>query len=55
MSALLTSLGTVLTQIFAWIPELFDAIVANDLLLLAVGVSVTGIVISMAIGIFKRV
>lgn len=55
MSSLLTSIGSVFTAIVSYIPELFDMIVENDLLLLAVGVSLTGIVVSMAIGIFKRV
>ena len=52
---ILSNIGSVLTKMFSWIPSLFDAITENPLLLLAVGISVTGIVISAAIGIFKRV
>lgn len=55
MSALLTSLGSVVTQVFSWLPDMFDTIVDTPLLLLAVGISITGVVIGMAIGIFKRV
>ena len=52
---ILSNIGSVLSSVFDWIPEMFDAITGNPLLLLAVGISVTGIVISAAIGIFKRV
>ena len=55
MSALLTSLTSVVTKVFDWLPTMFDTIVDTPLLLLAVGISITGVVISMAIGIFKRV
>lgn len=48
-------IGGVVTWLFGKIPTLFNAIVANDLLLIAVGVSLTGVVVAMAIGIFKRV
>lgn len=52
---ILSNIGSVMGKLFDWIPEMFDAITENPLLLLAVGISVTGIVISTAIGIFKRV
>ena len=55
MSSLLTSLGSVVTAVFGWLPDMFDTIVDTPLLLLAVGISITGVVIGMAIGIFKRV
>lgn len=52
---ILSNIGSVFTSLFGWIPSLFNAITENDLLLLAVGISITGVVISVAIGIFKRV
>lgn len=55
IALLLSKLGDVVTWIFARIPTMFNAIVDNELLLIAVGVSITGVVIAAAIGIFKRV
>ena len=55
MALLLSNIGSVVTWIFGKIPTMLDAIVDNDLLLLAVGVAITGTVIAVAISIFKRV
>ena len=50
MSALLTSLGTIVTQVFAWIGTICDTIVSEPLLLLTTGFLVLG----GTIGIFGR-
>ena len=55
IALLLSKIGDVVTWIFGKIPTMLDAIVDNDLLLLAVGVAITGTVIAVAISIFKRV
>lgn len=50
MSALLTELGTVVTQVLAWVGDVADLIVATPFLLLTTGFLVLG----GAIGIFGR-
>lgn len=55
IALLLSKIGDVVTWIFGKVPTMLNAIVDNDLLLIAVGVSITGVVIAAAIGIFKRV
>ncbi len=50
MSALLTELGTVFTQVFTWVGTVASTIVSTPLLLLTTGFLVAG----GAIGIFGR-
>ena len=42
MSTLLTDLGTVVTQVLGWIPDVVDTIVSNPLLLVTTGFLVLG-------------
>lgn len=50
MSSLLTDLGTVVTQVFAWVTTIATTITSTPLLLLTTGFLVLG----GAIGIFGR-
>lgn len=50
MSALLTELGTVVTQVFSWVSTVASTIVSTPLLLLTTGFLVLG----GAVGIFGR-
>lgn len=42
MSSLLTDLGTVVTQVLGWVPDVVDTIVTNPFLLLTTGILVLG-------------
>lgn len=42
MQSLLTDLGTVVTQVLGWVPEVVDTIVSNPFLLVTTGLLILG-------------
>lgn len=53
METLLTSIGTLFTQVVAWLGEVFTMIVSTPILLIFIGLTLVGVVVSFAKRLIK--
>lgn len=54
MTEIITAIGTVITGFATWFGDIATALIANDLVLLMIGLAITGFVFGLVMSLVKK-